>query len=354
MRHSVHLDLKQNSYDITIEKGLFGHMAEEIGKIYSGGKVFVLTDSNVGPLYLAPLLEQLEKEGFGAGSLTLEAGEATKNIRSLPGIYAALLDAGLTRKDLLVTLGGGVIGDLGGFAASTYLRGIPFVQIPTSLLAQVDSSVGGKVAVDLEQGKNLVGSFYQPKGVLIDPLLLDSLPERFYRDGMAEVIKYGCIFDQAFFALLNSLSTREQAMGQMEQIVARCCDLKRQVVERDERDQGERMLLNFGHTLGHGVEKYQGFTGNSHGEAVAMGMYAITQKSERLGLTDPGTAAAIREILVRHGLPVSIGLPASRAMDAIRRDKKNLGGRIQAVLLRRIGEAYLYDTTPAFFEDIVI
>lgn len=354
MRQTVHLNLQQNSYDIVIEKGLFHHIAEEIGKLFSGKKVFVLTDTNVGPLYLAPLLEQLKGAGYETGSLILPAGEATKNIRSLPEVYAAMLDAGLTRKDLAVTLGGGVVGDLGGFAASTYLRGIPFVQIPTSLLAQVDSSVGGKVAVDLEQGKNLVGSFYQPRGVLIDPLVLNSLPDHFYRDGMAEVIKYGCIFDRAFFELLNGLTNREQVMERMEEIVARCCDLKRQVVERDERDQGERMLLNFGHTLGHAVEKYQNFAGNSHGEAVAMGMYAITQKSERLGLTDPGAAQAIREILERYGLPLSAGLPAAQAMDAIRRDKKNLGGRMQAVLLRRIGEGYLYETAPSFFEDVVI
>jgi 3-dehydroquinate synthase len=285
--------------------------------------------------------------------MVLEPGEETKSFNTLPKIYNELLDFKITRKDLIITFGGGVIGDLGGFAASSFLRGVPFVQVPTTILAQVDSSVGGKVAVDLERGKNLVGSFYQPKAVYIDSEVLNTLSDKFYRDGMAEVIKYGCIKDAGFFNKLKSLKNRTQVMDNIEDIIYNCCLIKKTVVEIDEKDLGERMLLNFGHTLGHAVEKYYNFTGYSHGEAVAIGMYNISLNSENKGLTKKGVSEEIKEILINYGLPYEVELEDNQTIvDTIALDKKNLGKILKVILVTEIGKSIIYDTTPEFFKAV--
>lgn len=353
MSKKLYVDLGENSYNIIIEKGLLDRIGDEIKKIYAGEKVFILTDTNVNNFYGEKVEEDLIKCGFKTKKLVLPAGEETKSFNTLPIIYNALLDFKLTRKDLIITLGGGVIGDLGGFAASSFLRGVPFVQVPTSLLAQVDSSVGGKVAVDLERGKNLVGSFYQPKAVLIDPNVLNTLSEKFYRDGMAEVIKYGCIKNKDFFYKLSNLKSREEVMNNIEDIIYTCCDTKRTVVERDEKDLGERMLLNFGHTLGHAIEKYYDFTGYSHGEAVAIGMYLISLKSEKDGITKEGVSEEIKNILINYGLPYEVAIDDNDAIiETIALDKKNLGKSLKVIILKDIGESIIYDTTPKFFEGV--
>ena len=296
-------------------------------------------------------LNELDKAGYKTRKMVLTPGEETKSFSTLPSIYNELLDFKLTRKELIITLGGGVIGDLGGFAASTFLRGVSFVQIPTSLLAQVDSSVGGKVAVDLEKGKNLVGSFYQPKAVFIDPDVLNTLPEKFYKDGMAEVIKYGCIKDIDFFYMLKSLKSREEVMNNIEDILYKCCYIKKSVVERDEKDLGERMLLNFGHTLGHAIEKYYNFTGYSHGEAVAIGMYNISLKSEDEGITEKSVSEEIKEILINYDLPYEVDIKDNnKIIDTISLDKKNIGNVLKVILLKSIGESIIYDTTSDFFK----
>ena len=306
MKKNLFVDLKENSYNILIEKGLLNKLGEELKNIYFGEKIFIITDENVDKYYGSKVKDELDKIGYKTRKMVLAPGEKTKSFSTLPSIYNELLDFKLTRKELIITLGGGVIGDLGGFVASTFLRGVSFIQIPTSLLAQVDSSVGGKVAVDLEKGKNLVGSFYQPKAVFIDPDVLNTLPEKFYKDGMAEVIKYGCIKDRDFFYMLKSLKSREEVMNNIEDILYKCCYIKKSVVERDEKDLGERMLLNFGHTLGHAIEKYYNFTGYSHGEAVAIGMYNISLKSEDEGITEKGVAEEIKEILINYDLPYKV------------------------------------------------
>lgn len=350
--HKLYVDLKENSYNILIEKGLLSKIGSEIKSIYSGEKIFIITDKNVDKYYGDIVKENLESEGFKVNKLVLEPGEETKAFTTLPIIYNEMLNSKLTRKDLIITLGGGVIGDLGGFAASTYLRGVPFIQIPTSLLAQVDSSVGGKVAVDLPSGKNLVGSFYQPKAVFIDPNVLETLSDKFYKDGMAEVIKYGCIKDKEFFYRLNSYKNRNEVMDNIEDIVYTCCNIKRIVVENDEKDLGERMLLNFGHTLGHAIEKYYNFTGYSHGEAVAIGMYNISLKGEKQGITSKGVAKEIKEILINYGLPYEVKLDDNNAIiETISLDKKNLGKTLKIILLKNIGESLIYDTTPEFFKE---
>ena len=246
------VNLGENSYPIYIENGILSHAGDYISQVFSGRKIMIISDDRVFPLYGEKVKASLND--YECHSLVLPHGEPTKSFQSLPKIYEALLNllnAKLTRSDLVIALGGGVIGDLAGFAASSYLRGVKFVQIPTSLLAQVDSSVGGKVAVDLPQGKNLVGAFFQPKLVLIDPEVLDTLPEHFIKDGMGEVIKYGCIKDAGLFNLLCSHTSFE-----LTGVIARCVDIKRIVVEADQFDTGERMLLNFGHTLAHTIEQY--------------------------------------------------------------------------------------------------
>ena len=353
MGRNLYVDLGENSYNISIEKGMLSRLGDEVKKLYNGEKVFIITDENVNKYYGEKVEESLKKAGFNTRKLVLKAGEETKSFNTLPIIYNELLDFKLTRKELIITLGGGVIGDLGGFAASSFLRGVPFIQIPTSLLAQVDSSVGGKVAVDLPKGKNLVGSFYQPKAVFIDPEVLNTLPEKFYKDGMGEVIKYGCIKDKDLFDKLYSLKNREEVMEHIEEIVYTCCDIKRIVVEKDEKDLGERMLLNFGHTLGHAIETFYNYKGYSHGEAVSVGMYNITLKSEKLGMTDEGTAERIKNILINYGLPYEMNIDDNEAIvNTIALDKKNLGSVLKIILLKSIGNSIIYSTKPSFFKAV--
>lgn len=344
------VDLKDRSYPIIIEKGLINRVSEEIRKVYKGKKIFIITDDNVNKYYGGKISGELKKNDFEVKLLALKPGEETKNFNTLPIVYNELLDFNLTRSDLIIALGGGVIGDLAGFVASTYLRGVDFVQIPTSLLAQVDSSVGGKVAVDLDRGKNLVGSFYHPKCVLIDPEVLNTLDNRFFIDGMAEVIKYGCIKDKQFFDYLEKMENNQQLINNMEVVIHKCCDIKRQVVENDEKDKGERMLLNFGHTLGHAIEQYYNYTKYSHGEGVAIGMYVISKISEEKGLTKKGTSQRIKDILVKYNLPYELDVNIEETLEAINLDKKKLGNDLNVIILKEIGNSEIYKTTAEFFK----
>ena len=341
------VNLGENSYPIFIENGIIKKSGEHISQIFSGQKIMIVSDDNVFPLYGQQVMDSLKD--YECHSLVLPHGEPTKNFQSLPKIYTAMLDAKLTRSDLVIALGGGVIGDLAGFAAASYLRGIKLVQIPTSLLAQVDSSVGGKVAVDLPQGKNLVGAFYQPKMVLIDPDVLNTLPEHFIKDGMGEVIKYGCIKDGSLFDRLCAHSSFEDLKPELPEIIARCVDIKRIVVEADQFDTGERMLLNFGHTLAHTIEQYYNYERESHGEADGIGMYQITLMAEEKGLTGSGCADQIKKALDIYGLPSSCGLPVTDLTKAITLDKKNLNGKLNVVLLKELGSSYVYPTDISFF-----
>jgi len=346
----LYVDLGKSSYSIYVENNILAGASDYIAEIFSGKKIMIISDDNVYPLYGEQLKSLLSRK-FECYTLVLPHGEATKKFQTLPDIYGALLNAKMSRSDLIIALGGGVIGDLAGFASASYLRGIKYVQIPTSLLAQVDSSVGGKTAVDLPQGKNLVGAFYQPALVLIDPLLLNTLPERFIHDGMGEVIKYGCIKDADLFSRLESHSSFDDLKEELPEIICRCVDIKRIVVENDQFDKGERMLLNFGHTLAHTIEQYYHYERESHGEAVAIGMYQITKLAEEQGLTPRGTADHIKNVLTAYGLPYACGQPLSNLIEAITLDKKNLGGRLNLVLLREIGDSYVYPASSSFFTE---
>ena len=341
------VNLGENSYPVYIENGILSDAGAYISDVFGGKRIMIISDDNVFPLYGDKLLNSLT--GYECSALVLPHGEPTKDFQTLPKVYSALLEAKLTRSDLIIALGGGVIGDLAGFAAASYLRGINLIQIPTSLLAQVDSSVGGKVAVDLPQGKNLAGAFFHPKTVLIDPSVLDTLPPHFISDGMGEVIKYGCIKDAELFSRLCAHTSFDSLKPELTDVIARCVDIKRIVVEADQFDTGERMLLNFGHTLAHTNEQYYHYERESHGEAVGIGMYQITRIAEKKGLTAPGCAEKIKNALEIYGLPLSCGLPAAELTGAISLDKKNLNGRLNIVLLKEVGSSYVYPTDISFF-----
>lgn len=343
------VNLGENSYPIYIENGILAQAGEYIPQVFSGKKIMIISDDNVFPLYGEKLVNVLDQ--YECYTLVLPHGESTKNFQTLPIIYDALLKAKISRSDLIIALGGGVMGDLVGFAASSYMRGVKLIQIPTSLLAQVDSSVGGKVAVDLPQGKNLVGAFYHPKMVLIDPEVLETLPEHFIQDGMGEVIKYGCIKDAELFERLNAHDSFEELKPELPEIIARCVDIKRIVVENDQFDFGERMLLNFGHTLAHTIEQHFHYERESHGEAVGIGMYQITKIAEEKGLTEAGCAEKIKEVLEKYGLPIACGVDMEVLTDAIKLDKKNLNDHLNVVLLRSIGDSYWHPTNVTFFEN---
>ena len=332
---TVHVETG-NPYDIFIERGIIENCGEYVRKLSNAQKVTVITDTNVAPLYQWKVLNSLVKEGFQVTTHTFKAGEESKTLATIAEMYETLADFKMTRKDIVLALGGGVTGDMAGFAAATYLRGIDFIQVPTSLLAQVDSSVGGKTGVDLPHGKNLVGAFHQPIAVLIDPDTLNTLPDAYICDGMAEVIKYGCIKDAEFFENLEN----ENALDHIEDVIEKCVSIKRDVVSRDERESGERMLLNFGHTLGHSIEKIYDFKGISHGMAVAIGMVFISRAGEKQGVTEIGTTDKIIALCKKYGLPTSDKATFAEMAESAKGDKKTAGGSINLVMLNKIGDSY--------------
>lgn len=327
-------------YTIRIERGALDQLGAYCASLFAPGKkAVVITDTHVAPLYLERISTSLRNAGFDVTSCAFPAGEPSKRLSTIEGIYGHMAQAHITRSDFAVALGGGVTGDMAGFAAASYLRGIPFVQVPTTLLSQVDSSVGGKTGVDLPQGKNLVGAFWQPSFVLIDPDTLNTLSPHFFADGMGEVIKYGCIKSRALFDLLVGT---EDITSIMEDVIYRCVDIKRDVVERDEFDTGERALLNFGHTFGHALEKLHQYQGLSHGAAVGIGMVMMARLGEKAGFTAPGTADKIAAALEKYHLPVHSDLPLSQIVEATASDKKSTGSSINLVLLKDIGESFVH------------
>lgn len=326
--------------DIRIKRGLLkkaGTLMKEKG---FAGKAAIVSDETVFALYGVALVESLQAAGFETASFTFPPGEQSKTLATYGDILAFLANSGLTRSDTVVALGGGVVGDIAGFAAATWLRGVHLVQVPTTLLAMVDSSVGGKTAIDLPQGKNLAGTFYQPHLVLIDPDTLATLPENVHTDGMAEVIKYGALVDRELFDRLPFTG------AQADSIIARCVAIKQDIVTQDERDLGVRQTLNFGHTFGHALEKLSGYT-LPHGQAVALGMAMMARACHQKGLLSKEERDALVEKIAACGLPTQPPYPENEVWDAMARDKKRMGRDITLVLIRAIGECYLHKVSMA-------
>ena len=337
------VSLGDRSYDIHIAPGRLddtGKLCQQV--LPRATRLAVVTDDTVGGLYAHRLLQSLWARGYTASVISLPAGEQTKSLYNLGVLYDSFMEMGLTRTDAVVALGGGVVGDLAGFAAATILRGVDFVQVPTTLLAQVDSSVGGKVAIDLPAGKNLAGAFWQPRLVVMDPEVLDTLEDKTFSDGMAEVIKYGCIRDAAFFRALEKTPSRRAVMENIESVLYTCCDLKRAVVEKDERDTGERMVLNFGHTLGHAYEKAGHYETWTHGQAVAAGMCLAARLGAALGVTPAGVPERVEALVSAFGLPTQIPCTQADYAAAVGLDKKGTGEQITLVLLEDLGRAVLH------------
>lgn len=337
----IHINLKEHSYDIEIERGSFRTVGSRIRAVTKAERAAVITDEHVNDIYGEKLEENLRAEGFAVWRIAFPAGEKSKDISTLSRIYDELSAFEMTRSDVIITLGGGVPGDIGGFAAATWLRGVPFIQIPTSLLAQIDSSVGGKTAIDLPSGKNLVGSFCQPKAVFIDPDMLQTLPVRYLHDGLAEAIKYGCIKDRTLFEFFESIRTDKELMEHIPDIIHTCCSIKARIVEEDEYDLGERMLLNFGHTLGHAVENHYHYETYTHGEAVGIGMVMMTECTELRGITKPGTTERIRNVLETFQLPVTADADRNELIHTAEHDKKKRGKEITLIVLKDIGQGIL-------------
>ncbi|WP_208560708.1 3-dehydroquinate synthase [Marinilactibacillus kalidii] len=348
---TVEVPVQETSYALKIEKNLLDRVGEEVSQQFDGQKIMVVTDETVHGYYGEKVLEQLKAAGYAVQSIVLPPGEQTKTFDSMPAIYSQFIDFGLTRSDLIIALGGGVVGDITGFAAASFLRGISFVQIPTTLLAQVDSSVGGKVGVDLPEGKNLVGAFYHPELVLIDPLVLETLTDQAFSDGMAEVIKYGCIKDRSLFDRLMGMTSRAAVMNQIEWVIETCCTIKKTVVQADEKDTSERMLLNFGHTLGHAIEAFYHYERYSHGQGVAIGMVELSTIAEQQALTQKGTTDKIIALLKQHHLPTVLEKPEDydKILPYIEKDKKNFEGNLNIIVLNNIGQARRVKTDRQFF-----
>lgn len=350
---TITVQLGERSYPIHIERGLLAKTGAMIREKLGDIAVTVVSDDHVAPLYMEEVVSSMEKVGLRVCSIVLPHGEQTKCLKSLETLYAFLCEHHLTRKDAIVALGGGVIGDLAGLAAATYLRGVHFVQLPTTLLAQVDSSVGGKVAVDLPQGKNLVGAFYQPELVLVDPDSLRTLTDDFWRDGLGEVVKYGCIGDEALFRLLeeNAGGGRTALMGVIGEILTHCIQYKANIVAQDEHDTGLRMTLNFGHTIAHAVETCQHYTGMRHGEAVALGMRVITAMTEEKGMTEQGTSARLNRLLDALEMPRQLpAIPEKDLLNAMTLDKKSAGKQLRVITLDKIGVCRIVPTDVDFFQ----
>lgn len=318
-------------YDVLIDNGIINKCGEMTAKVITPCKACIITDDNVKKYYLDIVEESYKNAGFDVISFSFPDGENSKNIKTISDIYEFLAENHLTRSDIIIALGGGIVGDTAGFAAATYLRGIKFIQIPTTFLAAIDSSVGGKTGVNLNAGKNLCGAFHQPSLVICDPECFKTMDKERYLDGTAEAVKYAVLKDEKIIDYIRN---------DIIKMVTECVKIKRDIVSHDEFDTGERQLLNLGHTLGHAIEKLSDFE-ITHGHAVAIGMVLISQAGEKSGITKPGTAEKIKSVLKEEGLPISCKYTAEELCDIALNDKKRTGGTITLVIPDMIGKCEL-------------
>ena len=337
-----------SSYEIFIERGLLKNSGRIIADTVKTRKAAVITDDIVDGLYYNILEESLKSEGFSVVKFVFKNGEASKSSETLNNIYTFLCENAITRSDCIIALGGGVVGDISGYAAATFLRGLDYIQIPTTLLAQIDSSVGGKTAIDLPCGKNLVGAFKQPACVICDPDVFSTLSEKIMSDGMAEAIKYGMIRDEKLFDLIASHNI-DNVNEVIDEIIYKCITIKRDVVENDEFDTGERMILNFGHTLGHAVESYYNYETYTHGSAVAIGMYMITGKS-----CDDTILSKLENCIKAYKLPCGCDAETTELVKLCGNDKKRESSSINYIICPTIGNAQIKKVTVDEFEKFIL
>lgn len=349
---TVQVALDDRSYDIVIGTALLEQSGEKIAALVKGRQILIVTDSNVGPLYADIVRQSLEAQHFQVAIYTIPAGESSKSWQNAEAILTVLLEKQYHRDCCVIALGGGVVGDLAGFVASIYQRGVDFIQIPTSLLAQVDSSVGGKVAVNHALGKNMIGSFYQPKFVLIDLDVLSTLEQRHWKNGLSEVVKYGVIYDADFFHFLkqNAVPLLNRDVALSAEMIASCCQMKAQVVALDEKESGVRAKLNYGHTIGHGLELAGHYQGNLHGEAVAVGMVLAARYAAKINLCDALVEQAILELLEIFQLPIHVehALPIGEILDGILLDKKVQEGQLVLILPTAVGHVEIVKGVPLY------
>ena len=345
----VRVDLGEKSYDIVIGYGIEQEIKDFVTSAGYSSKALLITDTHVGPLYGKKVQELLSETGLTVTMVQIPAGESSKNLTVANEVFTRAIELGLDRKSPIFALGGGVVGDLAGFIAATYMRGVPFIQVPTSLLAQVDSSVGGKVAVNHLLGKNLIGAFYQPQAVFMDLNCMRTLPEREMATGLGEVIKYGVIYDQDFFRYLeeNQAAITAREPEALTHIIARSCEIKAAVVSQDEQEAGLRRILNFGHTIAHAIEKETGYSRYNHGEAVAIGMAGAADISCQLGLISEAEAGRLESLIAAYKLPLKAEAVTVDAMYGdIFHDKKTVGGKVNWVLMASIGKVLCRNDVP--------
>lgn len=345
----VHVELGKDSYEILIGRNLGAELQNFIRETGFSEKALLISDTNVGKLYGENVLRSICEAGLSAELIMVPAGESSKSLQQAEQLYTAAIEHCLDRKSPIFALGGGVVGDLAGFIAATYMRGVPFVQIPTSLLAQVDSGVGGKVAVNHRLGKNLIGAFYQPRRVFMDMGTLDTLPVREIHTGLGEIVKYGVIYDADFFDFLEKNADKALSLEEMavQHMVARSCEIKADVVSKDEKEGGLRRILNFGHTIAHAIEKETGYVRYNHGEAVAIGMIGAAYISREMGAARDEEVERLERLIKRMGLPMRAGgCTTDHMYRDIFHDKKTVGGRVNWVLMKEIGNVFVTDDVP--------
>ncbi|MBR1730011.1 MAG: 3-dehydroquinate synthase [Selenomonadaceae bacterium] len=345
----VKVDLDKNSYNIFIGGDLKSEIKNFAANEKFSKKAMLITDSNIEKIFADQIVSLLESAGLNVKIFVVPAGETSKSLSQAEKIYTAAIEYGLDRKSAIFALGGGVVGDLAGFIAATYLRGLPFVQIPTSLLAQVDSSVGGKVAVNHQLGKNLIGAFYQPKAVFIDLNFLKTLPEREIKSGLGEIVKYGVISDKNFFDYLNDNADKILTLDHsiMEKIISRSCEIKANVVSHDEKESGLRRILNFGHTMAHSIEEASGYSRYTHGEAVAVGMIGAAFISRELKMIGDEEFKRLENLINKLKMISHVeNCDVDHMFKSIFRDKKTINGKISWVLMKSIGEVSINSNVP--------
>jgi len=348
---TIPVSLGSRSYNIVIGSDTLGRLGKALRELNLGPKQMIVSSETVWPLYGAPVQNSLKASGFDASVALLNDDEESKSVETFLKIFDTLLENEFDRNSGVVALGGGVVGDIAGFAAATFMRGIRFVQVPTTLLAQVDSSIGGKTGVNLPRAKNLMGAFHQPSLVWTDVRTLLTLPEREFRSGMAEIIKYSITADPTLLQLLseNVRSFSSISKDSLVEVISRCCSIKARIVAQDEDEKGVRSTLNYGHTIGHALESLTGYTRFTHGEAIAIGMIAAARVSLEIDLTDYAMVQSQENIIRSAGLPTTIprSLNSAEIVEQLNTDKKRLGGRVRWVLPRKVGEVFLTENVPS-------